>query len=62
MVYKEINFKELFMDGNLTYLLNAPSVLYTLTNQTNWSNSPIPQEFIVLLVIVTIVVIIASNS
>ena len=62
MVYEEINFKELFMDSNLTYLLNAPSVLYTLTNQTDWSNFPIPQEFIVLLVIVTIVVIIASNS
>lgn len=48
------------MDSNLTYLLNAPSVLYTLTNQTNWSNFPIPQEFVVMFVIVGIVVAIVS--
>lgn len=50
------------MDSNSTFLAIAPSVLYTLTNETNWSNFPIPKEFIILFVIVTIVVVIASNS
>lgn len=50
------------MDGNWTYLAIAPSVLYTLTNNTDGWNFPIPQEFVVMLVIVAIVVAIASNS
>ena len=51
------------MDSNWTFLAIAPSVLYTLTNETNWSNFPIPQEFVVFLVVVVIVVaIISSNS
>lgn len=60
MVYEEINFKELFMDSNLKFLLNALSVLYTPTNQTNWSNFPIPQEFVIFLVVVVIVAAIVS--
>jgi hypothetical protein len=56
-------FYELFVDSNWTFLAIAPSVLYTLTNETNWSNFPIPQEFVVFLVVVAIVVaIISSNS
>lgn len=51
------------MDSNWTFLVNAPSVLYTLTNETNWSNSPIPQEFVVFVVVIAIVAaIISSNS
>ena len=40
--------------------MTASSVLYTLTNQTNWSNFPIPKEFVVMFVIVGIVVAIVS--